>query len=219
MYHHEIDYATWITAFATIGAVIAAVVASIKVYQLETARDAESKRLAKYAQAIQISGWITTISELDEYREKQIPHVPSVVAKVSNPSLQPIFNVVIMWRYKGHSLSTDHAHVIVPINGYHTFFIPSRHLARLRAEGYSLNSTIFKDLIVYPDIVKQFESTSGVVDTIATYEWYISAKISEKMTSQFQLLFSFNDCQGVRWQRDVNGILSESTIQPETALD
>lgn len=213
MHHHGVDYAAWITALATVGALIAAIIASVKVYQLETARDAESKKIAKYAQAIQISGWITFNPDVEMYPVNQ--HTPSLVAIVKNPSQQPIFNIVITWYYKGMALSTDHAYVIKPVTGFHTFHILPEHLARLRADGYSVNSSIFQNLWIYPDVVSQFESTSGVIDIGKPYSSTIATKVSEAMSTQFQLFFSFTDIEGVRWQRDINGTLSESPVRQQ----
>lgn len=212
-FHHEgFHYAAWGTFITTAVAVVAAIVASRKLYQLETARDQELKRLAKFDQAIQISGWVESNPDIEKYQGAH--QSPSVVAIISNPSLQPIFNIVIVWYYKGAAFTTDRAEYIKPRGGFYTFDIPRDLLRRLSADGITVNSAIFQNLIIYPDIAAEFESSEGIIDISGNYRWEITSKVAEVISAHFKILFSFTDINGVRWQRNVDGRLSESKITP-----
>ena len=219
MHSHGPDWTAVLTAISTTGAFFAAGFAvylaneaSNRVIKLESDRDVEAKRIQRSAQAIQIAGWIRTNPEIEEY--KNLTHPLSNAAIIKNPSLQPIFNVVVLWRFNDQSYATGQAHMIPPYNGYHSCPIPLGLLMALNASGFNLNATLFQNTLMHSDAVAELEPHNGSIVVGPNYAWWIAARASEEMAKQFQLIFAFTDIEGVRWQRDANGHLSESPLPP-----
>jgi hypothetical protein len=204
------DNATWALVATSFVAMIAAIVASKLVYRIETGRDKDSRRKALWSQAEQISGWIQGVPLKNPDPNKPKEYFPSVVAKVSNPSIQPIRNVVMVWRFQGKSQSTARADVIPP-NSYHTIEIPRRHLNLLLliANPQTGNSQSEEDYENIPEFVPPS------VDVHQSQKKLAASKDSETISPYYSLIFDFTDVQRRRWRRNEDGVLKPRFEIPE----
>ena len=199
------DYATWALVVTTFLAIIAAIVASKLAYGIETERDQAARRKVLWSQAEQISGWIQGIPLKNPDPNKPDEFFASVVATVSNPSIQPIRNVVMIWRFQEKGQSTSRVDAIPP-NSFKTFEIP-RHLLKLllRANNPQVANT---DGNLYEEDyenIPEFIPPDVNVD-LSQYE-LAASKDSEKISPYYSLIFDFTDVQQNRWRRDQDGFL------------
>ena len=105
--------------------------------------------------------------------------------------------------------------MIPPYNGCHTFPIPPGLLSALNASGFNLNATLFQNTLLHADALAELQPHNGSIIVGVSYPWWIAARASEEMAKQFQLIFTFTDIEGVRWERNERGKLKLSSIQTE----
>lgn len=175
------DVPTWL-------AVVAAVYAGVgakNLLKVETARDQRAEDREIRSQANQIAGWIFASSDTRGTATGQI-YRSRIAAKVSNPSLQPIYSVSILWRAGDNSLTTQEIKLIAP-NSSQPWMLPE-HL----------------QLLADPDLGQLFEGSEQE-----------ALEKSEALASVLKIAFQFRDSQGKWWRRGFDGILSPLQIQPD----
>jgi hypothetical protein len=102
-----------------------------------------------------------------------------VSAVVSNPSLQPIYDVVIGWHRSSHLFRTGAANVIPP-GEKKVWVLP-----------YSASDAIEYGMFA----MERVEDRDRVV--------------AERIANEIRILVTFTDIQGQRWRRDQRGHLNE----------
>ena len=82
----------------------------------------------------------------------------------------------------------------------------------MKLNDYELNIEIFRGSIHFEQAKRIFDPDQGRIQIEGRYFSWIAEAASEEMSKQFELIFSFRDIRGIRWQRNAKGILEKSTI-------
>lgn len=128
------DVPGWLTAFATVGALIAAYVAAKQakaIVQLELKRDEERKVLDDASQASQVAVWATESVAEPVDRTSWIGRftVMSVSGFVVNNSPQPVYDVEVAW-FVGEEQVFSSALAVLPPKGLEEWKLPTEVIAR-----------------------------------------------------------------------------------------
>jgi len=165
------DLPTWLAVAAAIYAGMGA----SKLLKIESKRDMAIEERETKTQANQVAGWIRPYVESTEYL------TGSLRAKVSNPSLQPIYKVEVTWWLNEEGISTVGVDSIPPGGDYE----------------WSLAETLPKQY--FPDL--DLEGYGNPQHAL---------EMAQELANHLRLVFSFTDSTGIRWKRNAEGKLDRS---------
>lgn len=184
------DVATWLTMFATIVAVVAAVRAgrwARAVVEIERDRDERHEQESRAQQASQVAAWAEPAVVKPERRESTgfawMYTSVAVNGLIANRSTQPIYKVSLEWFKEGELMLTTFKPVVAP-----------GHVAVC-----ALESAQVLDFADVPE--EQGENTLHAFGSAVT--------LSELAVSKLLLAVRFTDSANRSWYRDRDGTLSE----------
>jgi hypothetical protein len=185
------DVSGWITAIATVLALIAASVAARQakaIVQLELERDEKRKVRDDSNQASQVAVWAT-----ESVAEPTDPTswigrftVMSVSGFVVNNSSQPVYDVQVAW-FVGEEQVYSAVLAVLPPKGLEQWKLPTEVIARFDDATRERGDVVLRSLD--------------------------EARLLSRMTAdRLRLEVSFRDSSNQRWHRDRTGRLEKSTL-------
>lgn len=189
---HEVgwgDVPGWLTAVATVGALIAAYVAAKQakaIVQLELKRDEERKVLDDASQASQVAVWATESVAEPVDRTSWIGRltVMSVSGFVVNNSPQPVYDVEVAW-FVGEEQVFSSALAVLPPKGLEEWKLPTEIIARFDDATQDRGDVVLRSLE--------------------------EARLLSRMAADLlRLEVSFRDSSNQRWIRDRAGRLVQT---------
>lgn len=189
---HEVgwgDVPGWLTAVATMGALIAAYVAAKQakaIVQLELKRDEERKVLDDASQASQVAVWATESVAEPVDRTSWIGRltVMSVSGFVVNNSPQPVYDVEVAW-FVGEEQVFSSALAVLPPKGLEEWKLPTEIIARFDDATQDRGDVVLRSLE--------------------------EARLLSRMAADLlRLEVSFRDSSNQRWIRDRAGRLVQT---------
>lgn len=183
------DVPGWLTAVATMGALIAAYVAAKQakaIVQLELKRDEERKVLDDASQASQVAVWATESVAEPVDRTSWIGRltVMSVSGFVVNNSPQPVYDVEVAW-FVGEEQVFSSALAVLPPKGLEERKLPTEIIARFDDATQDRGDVVLRSLE--------------------------EARLLSRMAADLlRLEVSFRDSSNQRWIRDRAGRLVQT---------